>query len=210
MNSQNTKPIFSFRTRSALLALAVIGACAVGALINKDKAEYIGVNIGSDHHMGEDYSVYQFFIDGNYGGNIDRGGGGGGMVCCIGIPEKWREGLFVDVRWEVFHWLDGGAKRPLTSQDVESAGIYRAAKVPVEKYSKPGDLWVHFFPNGRVRVVVSNSGSEHPAHPVKHNEPRDALTASAGTLIAEFFTKDELEKNQKKTKEERRIYGDWR
>ncbi len=38
--------------------------------------------------------------------------------------------------------------------------------VEVEKYSRAGDIYVHFFPNDEVRVVISNLYPWHPDHPI--------------------------------------------
>lgn len=64
--------------------------------------------------------------------------------------------MMVRVRWNM----------PIGRTDVIKEKI-----VEVEKYDEPGSIYLHFFPNDEIRVVVSNVagwGAEHPIpRPVK-------------------------------------------
>ncbi|NMM25760.1 MAG: DUF3304 domain-containing protein [Glaciimonas sp.] len=41
--------------------------------------------------------------------------------------------------------------------------------VEVEKYDRPGSIYMHFFPNDKVRVVVSIYPGYSSAHPILHS-----------------------------------------
>lgn len=44
------------------------------------------------------------------------------------------------------------------------------------KYDQPGDVYMHFFPNAEVRVVVSPDGPGAPSYPIRHfGKPQDGL-----------------------------------
>jgi len=49
--------------------------------------------------------------------------------------------------------------------------------VEVEKYDEPGSIYLHFFPNDEVRVVVSNAAGYGDKHPI----PRTRKPASTDT-----------------------------
>jgi hypothetical protein len=44
--------------------------------------------------------------------------------------------------------------------------IYKEKVVEVEKYDRPGSIYLHFFPNDEVRVVVSNAAGYSQKHPI--------------------------------------------
>ncbi|CDG84881.1 hypothetical protein GJA_4273 [Janthinobacterium agaricidamnosum NBRC 102515 = DSM 9628] len=46
--------------------------------------------------------------------------------------------------------------------------IFKEKIVEVEKYDEAGDIYMHFFPNDEVRVVVSNARGASSAHPIIH------------------------------------------
>lgn len=118
-------------------------------------------------HLGNDYNISEFYVN-KYGGtNVGREGGGGKSTCCIMIPSQWRPGLTVEVRWEVADWSKENRKEIEAGNfdSVTTKSTY-IAKVPVEKYEQAGDLYVHFFPNGRVRVVTTMYSVLNSAHPI--------------------------------------------
>ena len=44
--------------------------------------------------------------------------------------------------------------------------VVKEKVVEVEKYDETGDIYMHFFPNDEVRVVVSWVGPRNPRHPI--------------------------------------------
>lgn len=144
-------------------------------------------------HLGHNYNIAEFYVNKYSGTNVGREGGGGRIVCCVVIPSKWRSGLRVEVRWEVTDWSEENRKEIEAGnyRSVRRQGIY-IAKVPVEKYDNPGDLYIHFFPEGRVRVVTTTHSVLSPFHPVPYGPLDSGPKATAGIAIKEMFTQAEL------------------
>jgi len=82
-----------------------------------------------------------------------RWGVGGADVCCTSIPRVWYPGMKVLVRWDM---PDGHQH------------IVKEKVVEVERYETPGSIYMHFFPDDEVRVVVSPVGPRNPAYPIRH------------------------------------------
>ncbi|MCC7682691.1 DUF3304 domain-containing protein [Janthinobacterium sp. FW305-128] len=108
--------------------------------------------VGIVNHTGK--YIYSASVDGAGGGNMARWGAGGADVCCASIPRVWYPGMKVLVRWNM----------PEGRTDV-----IKEKMVEVEKYDEPGDIYMHFFPNDEVRVVVSNAGGGAKTHPILHS-----------------------------------------
>jgi hypothetical protein len=93
--------------------------------------------------------------------------GYGGNVCCVNIPQTWRPDLTVTIGWQdEGHWLlDDKGKEVLKGGRkilVESPRKFKTVTIP--KYDIPETLWIHFFPNDEVKVVMSKYGPGHPKH----------------------------------------------
>lgn len=184
----------------------IFGPCMTlnsGAMANDSfPASVIGV-----HHLGSNYSIYRFHINKSIGDSVGEGGGGGGMVCCMTLPRRWQPSLSVDVRWAVDRIIR--SNRLGVSDTAEAEGTYRA-QVPVEQYTEPGDFYVHFFPNGRVRIVVTNIGSDSKQHPIRPTDKQAIRIATAGKRVETLFTAKEAAERQKAADRDRQKYGDWR
>src|SRR5690606_23002247 len=103
----------------------------------------------ADHLSVQDFSVA------GYGGA--QAGKGGSTVCCAMLPDRWRPGMAVEVRWNVTNWRD-------------CEGQEFARQVPVDQYEEAGHLWVHFLADGSVRVVSSGlDAPESPTYPGPHD-----------------------------------------
>lgn len=48
----------------------------------------------------------------------------------------------------------------------EATHIPKSKIVEVEKYDKQGDVYVHFFPDDEIRVVVTRWIGASPKHPI--------------------------------------------
>jgi hypothetical protein len=200
------------RHRRWTAALVAVAATLAGITYGRDvKEEPVGVGIVGVQHIGPDYNISEFYVDGYFGMNVGRGGGGGSGVCCVMLPKKWRPGLQVDVRWVVGDWskeipseLEVHNYRSITAE-----GIYRAI-VPVEKYDEPEELYVHFFSHGRVRVVSNLYGSESTQHPILRGDPHAVDSATKGIRIAEVFSAEERAAADKEYEKHWKKYGDWR
>lgn len=156
--------------------------------------EFAPTGIVGVQHLGHGYHISEFYVN-KYGGtNVAREGGGGKSTCCVMIPVQWRPGLTVDVRWEVTDWSNENRKEIEAGnfESVTTKGIYMA-KVPVEKYERSGDVYVHFFPKGRVRVVSTMYSVLSSSHPVPYGPTDGGPMATVGWPIKEMFTQAELQ-----------------
>lgn len=134
----------------ALLAALSLSACASLADDARDEAPATATaQVGIVNHTGN--YIYSASVDGAGGGNMNAWGAGVASVCCTSIPRVWRPGMKVLVRWNM----------PIGRQDVIKEKI-----VEVEKYERPGSIYLHFFPNDEVRVIVTNIGGPSTEHPI--------------------------------------------
>ena len=83
-----------------------------------------------------------------------RWGAGLANICCTSIPLVWYPGMNVLVRWDMPEGLEH---------------IVKEKVVEVEKYDRPGSIYINFFPDDVVRVVVSRAGPGHPTYPIRHD-----------------------------------------
>ena len=149
------------------------------ALLSARDGEGVPLTLTGIDHLADHVSVQDFSVNGTSGA---QAGKGGREVCCVSVPTRWRPGLAVDVRWEVLNWRD------------RSAGFYRAS-VELERYTEPGRLYVHFLPDGTVRVVTSMKGPRSPDYPgpreaIPQKHPWDEYDLPGGTkLDCKDFTK---------------------
>lgn len=125
---------------SLLLAILSIAGCA-GLNLDDEGSEpkTAPAQVGVVNHTG------------NYIYSASADGAGNANICCASIPRVWYSGMKVSVRWNM----------PVHGNDVIKEKI-----VEVEKYDEPGDIYLHFFPNDEIRVVVTNVYPWHPEHPI--------------------------------------------
>jgi hypothetical protein len=134
--------------------LVVLLCLCGGGCHSQDGGEKIGVGITGIDHLANHLSVSRFYVDGY---SAFQAGGGGRHVCCAMLPEKWRPGLTVEIRWEVMDWRD-------------CKWDQYVRRVAVEPYTEAGTLWVHFLANGEVKVVSSGLyAPESPYYPGPHD-----------------------------------------
>lgn len=146
---------------SSLLVLSQAGMmvllCGLAVACNAEpKEEMIPVTLTGIDHLPGHLSVQSFSVDGHGGGQAGRGGS---QLCCVSLPAHWRPDLRVRVVWGVTNW-------PKCEADE-----YRT-EVAVERYDEVGNMYVHFLPDGSVRVVSSNyypegAGQPESKYPVK-------------------------------------------
>ncbi|TFI16860.1 DUF3304 domain-containing protein [Herbaspirillum sp. 3R-11] len=190
---------------AGLLGL-VLGSCAL-------PRTFTPVQIEGVQHLGPDYNISQFYIDGASGGNVGRGGGGGGGPCCANLPDKWYPGMKSVVRWSVNDWSH--ENRAQTSKGDYSSLKYGGtlkATVPVEKYDHTANIFVHFFPGGKVRVVVGVYDLQRIRPPAQQQDPnwKPIDEATQGVEVEALFTKEELEERDRQDREYKKKHGDWR
>ena len=155
-------------------AIASIAVCilAVGASKAASTHDEATASITSYNHT-PDY-IHQFYVDGTWGGNSFAYGGGGSFVCCVAYPKNWHPGLTAKVKWTT------SSSDPNAEGDAAKEHWHEAV-VSIDRYEDEADtLNVHFLPEGKVRLIISNKGPGQrnypgPPYPVKpadfHFEP---------------------------------------
>jgi Protein of unknown function (DUF3304) len=174
-------------TVACAFVLALPG-CSMSSLpASQDRRSFdtTPVDIVAAHHLGGDYSIEDVSINGQWGGGAGRGGGGGGFVCCVLLPSVWRPGLVAKVKWRVLDWRheDKEETKLGVYKSIVDEGVY-VATVPVEYYSELGSLYIHFFPQAKVRIVASMYGAFGKGHPISKNLDEQKL-ATVGTPLPE-------------------------
>ncbi|QYG03832.1 MULTISPECIES: DUF3304 domain-containing protein [Massilia] len=193
-----------------VVLLIFIGAMlGIGVLIYKTFSvdKNFSTTLTGVHHLGSDYYIKRFYINKGINDSVGEGGGGGSNVCCLSLPKKWSPELTADVRWEVIHILR--APDATTHDTGEVEGIYRA-QVPIEPYAESGSFYVHFFPEKRVRIVVSDIPSNGEGHPAKTEGTHAGENATMGYRIETMFTDEEIAEARREIDRDRKKYGDWR
>jgi hypothetical protein len=136
-----------------IFTLCLALATALAACQSFGDEETFGASMGGIDHLADYLSVSDFSVNGAEGFQASTGSA---TVSSPVLPRKWHPGLTVHVRWDVSDWKHGG-------------GSTHEADVPVDPYTKPGTVWVHFLADGTVRVVVSNEGPQSPDYPGPHD-----------------------------------------
>ncbi|NRR30297.1 DUF3304 domain-containing protein [Oxalobacteraceae bacterium] len=126
--------------------LFTIVGCAAQESLKKEGAL---VTIGIVNHT-ENYVNYAS-INGVGGGNMLRQGAGTADVCCVNIPKLWYPGMKALVRWDM---PDG------------TEHVFKEKTIEIEKYDRPGSVYIHFFPNDEVRIVVTGIAGFSQRHPI--------------------------------------------
>lgn len=203
MKARNSPLLSTTRFKKHAFFMLIIVAVLTFAyfLLRANEKKFMPVGLTGVQHIGENFNISEFYVDGYGGGNIGREGGGGSNVCCVLLPEKWRPGLKVELRWAVADWSKENRKEIMASNYRSVIWTCFKALVPVEKYDRPEQLYVHFFSGGRARVVSSFSDSESKEHPIQRDDPRAAEVATVGVVQRSIFTEAELaEMNRKDEK----------
>ena len=142
---------------AACLTSCLLAACASssGGLSTRDADKrYINASLGGVNHTGQ--YLYEFSVNGQFGGNVSEYGGGNAGVCCVRLPRAWQPGLTVDIHYDLT--LDEGSRHNWKTKK----------GVPVEPYTEPGSVYVHFFPDDEIRVVVTNWHPRGEGHPIPY------------------------------------------
>ena len=151
--------------RLAYLVPLAIAIVLTGCALRDTRAESddrAAAQVGIVNHTGS--YIYLASVDGAGGGAMSAWGAGNANICCTSIPRVWYPGMKVRVRWNM----------PIGVKDVIKEKV-----VEVEKYDQTGDVYMHFFPNDEVRVVVSPDGPGAPDYPIRHfGKPKDAPTSN--------------------------------
>lgn len=131
---------------ASLVCALLLSSCAAQQKVESAEAN---AQVGIVNHTGK--YIYTASIDGAGGGRMSAWGAGIANICCTSIPRVWYPGMKVLVRWNM----------PEGVKDVVKEKI-----VEVENYERPRSIYLHFFPNDEVRVVITSLDPTHPDHPI--------------------------------------------
>ncbi|WP_454763000.1 DUF3304 domain-containing protein [Cupriavidus campinensis] len=153
----------TFCNLAAAFSMLLLSACTGSGLSTRDAdTTYFNASIGPVNHT--DQYLYMFSVGKTSSVGASAYGSRNAGSCCVRLPVVYRPGLTVDITYN------------LLINDGKDDNWKTKIGVPVEPYTESGDLYVHFFPNDRIRVVVSlsgASGSKHPIpYPVNPNQER--------------------------------------
>lgn len=128
--------------------MLLLVACSIPTV--KDKPNY-GASVGIVNHTSQ--FIYSAGVNGAGGANMAAWGAGMAQVCCVIVPKIWYPGMKVTVGWDM---PDGSKHR------------YKEKVVEVEKYEENGgSVYLHFYPDDYVRVIVSPYDGASPLHPIQ-------------------------------------------
>lgn len=190
------------------ISIVVIVTASAAVLLAREE-EKILVSVVPVHYFPPEHRVDEFYINSFYYSHSNFDGLPTSGICCIWIPEKWRSDLEVDVSWSASDWtltpIDD--KEHFNPKKIRIVGTYRA-KVPVERYTEPGDLYVHFFDEGKVRVVSGVAD-------LSTFRSKDSIAAAAGIAtqgrpVSEVFTAKDMAVIEARIKEDKKRFGSWR
>ena len=145
MNVKNMITVLVQRVHNRLLlafAATAVGCAVVGSAV--------AANITGYNYTDEQVSA--FTVNGYSGPNIYPHNTGG-FVCCISIPEQWKQGMTVTIKWTAHR---NANPIPWKTQVVE---VPRYTRNDISRFA------VHFFPNDVVKVLVTKMGPGHPEYP---------------------------------------------
>lgn len=193
---------------SALIVAAFLYYRVVRAELHRKS--FSAVSLTGSQHIGPNFNIAEFYVNGYDGSNVGREGGGGSQVCCVLLPKKWRPGLVVEVRWAVGDWSNEN-RAETDAYDYKSVTFtcFRAM-VPVEKYETAERVFVHFFKGGRVRVVSGFPDPAYSGHPLIDDDPHAADFAIVGQPTDAIFSDAEIAEMQREHKNRSTFFGDWR
>ncbi|WPB55349.1 DUF3304 domain-containing protein [Xylophilus sp. GOD-11R] len=122
------------------------------AIRDAQRVPVVHVSLGCTGHGKVGY-IHSYAVQETWHGQFSRGmvyglSCGGTVLAGYPVPRTWTPGLKVLVRWKP----DG------------REWVQKTTTIP--PYDDAGMLYVHFFPNDEVRVVVSRVGTQNPGHPI--------------------------------------------
>ena len=83
----------------------------------------------------------------------------GGTVCCVTYPRVWTPALKVKVEWKR---SDCEGQRHLCTIETAEKRTYPykllEKTIPIPEFTKPGEVYVLFFPHDEVQVHIISQG----------------------------------------------------
>jgi hypothetical protein len=96
-----------------------------------------------------DIDIADIYVNGTWGGSSYAHTGGSSSVCCVLVPEKWRPGLVVNVKWQ----RDDNEK-------------WYTAQAEIPEYKQSAGLQVLFLKNNQIKVYLQDYWPCTPMHPM--------------------------------------------
>lgn len=159
---------------AAIKSITRLLICLLGLTVMAcSNDEKIGVSYHAYNHT--DKGIYPIFINGE-GGILDAAAHGeGGGVCCVLLPKSWKPGLLVTIKWRNDSTYQLDAKGDVVTNDgvpVLIASPWKEKTVEVPNYSYEelnyGTFFIHFYPDGEVKVLVNKYLAGNRNHPLPH------------------------------------------
>ena len=148
---------------------ACIGALAT-MLTACDGDDMLAGDVTGYNHMPDSgWSIAGFTINGAGGPNIQPESGGGKFSCCMSFPKHWHPGMKAKVRWFYNHKASDPEAEPPPPQEAE-------VEIPEYTPKTAGAVNVHFYPDHRIKVVISRYSIEHPRYPMSEEDKKPWVT----------------------------------
>jgi len=158
LTANNTQPAHNpalFNSRSVLRLPSLSFLILTGLLsLSACSEQMVPAGITGYNHT-KDRSLISFTVNGAMGSNLAPESGGGKESCCVSIPKTWRPGLKATIAWQ----YQGGTEIPPPPPPQQKI-------IEIPEYKNAGRLWVHFYDNHQVKLVVSPCNIEHPYYPM--------------------------------------------
>ncbi|MBB5322580.1 DUF3304 domain-containing protein [Marinobacter oulmenensis] len=158
---------FNLRRIFAMVAILVLSGCGPS-----ESGNAVTLNVTGVDYAGKGISAFAVEDPSN---PENRGTGmsitpysAGGIQCCYQVPEKWHEGMTVNVivRYPLEGETTDERSANLAKRQAEGT-VKHTISVNIPEYETParGTLWVQFLPEKQAKVVVSDLDPPHEDFP---------------------------------------------
>ncbi len=137
-----------------LLALTALLCACTQRGPDANREVRVGGSLQSMDYEPTDTFVRPVYVNGR--GGDEAGTGGSTVLSAISLPQRWRPGLTVHVKWRrcrAFY-----ADRPETE---EQLCRWIEKDVPVHPYTYVGTTWLHIFADDQVLVIPGMLAPNH-------------------------------------------------
>lgn len=178
---------FASKAMYILLILISLNSCKSFPYELDDEEGPLATFIIGVQHIGKKHTVPEFYVDGYPGGTLGEERTASAWICCVALSRKSKAVMTARIQWDVIDWSRSPSGRVWT--DYKNAiylGPYQA-DVKIENGNESGFLFIHFFPNGKVRAVISNYPITNPLHPVNFDDNDGGEQAAVGIRIKKII-----------------------
>jgi hypothetical protein len=144
------------RALKYLLPFFFLGAILLSLAGCKEEMVPAGVE-GFDHIPWGTGAVSGFAVNGQsyFLGNHN---------CCVNLPRKWRPGLKAKIDWVVY------LPRPGEPGENDPHSYSEVVDIPKYRPDEADGFRVHFYPEHKIKVVVTRYGIHNPFYPMKKED----------------------------------------